>query len=232
MAAVSQKSSDNPWGDLPPESTEFGFPLYLNLTEYDAMSDEWYRTEDSVSEALSQWCEENLIGNELNGYVHLSDETQIYINGGLIEEIYWDAGNYYMTGSKLPFEEVYVTSWGYMAGSGAKLPPSDGIETTLSFPLYIYFDYCEDMAWVGKFCEVNGDFSELHRYLSECCKVCGENEYDLYVLTGESLSKIGEIYIEDEPLTYVSWSVAYGLEFNTETYLGVISHNNINADTM
>lgn len=129
MAAVSQKSSDNPWGDLPPESTEFGFPLYLNLTEYDAMSDEWYRTEDSINTDLYEWCEQNFVEQDFvdssaSGYVPLTADTKIYINGGLVEEIYKDSGNYWMTGSKLPFEEVYVDVGGYMAGYGAKLPSS------------------------------------------------------------------------------------------------------------
>lgn len=131
MAAVNQKSSDNPWEDLPPESTEFGFPLYLNLTEYDANNDEWYRTEDSISRALFEWCEQNLVKQEVDnpmieGYVPLTADTKIYINGCLIEEIYKDSGNYYMTGSKLPFEEVYVNPEYYMSGSGAKLPSSGG----------------------------------------------------------------------------------------------------------
>lgn len=129
MAAVSQNPSDNPWEDLPPESTEFGFPLYLNLTEYDANMDEWYRTEDSISTALYEWCKQNFVNQggdgTIEGYVPLTADTKIYINGGLIEEIYKDSGNYYMTGSKLPFEEVYVSKY-YMAGSGAKLPSSGG----------------------------------------------------------------------------------------------------------
>ena len=98
MAAVSQNPSDNPWEDLPPESTEFGFPLYLNLTEYDANMDEWYRTEDSISTALYEWCKQNFVNQggdgTIEGYVPLTADTKIYINGGLIEEIYKDSGNY------------------------------------------------------------------------------------------------------------------------------------------
>jgi hypothetical protein len=131
MAAANLKSSNNPWEDLPPESTGFGFPLYLNLTKYDADNDEWYRTENSISTALYEWCEQNFVEQKddfstIVGYVPITADTKIYINGGLIEEIYKDSGNYYMTGSKLPFENAYVSSWGYMAGSGAKLPSSGG----------------------------------------------------------------------------------------------------------
>ena len=111
--------------------------------------------------------------------------------------------------------------------------PSGGIETTLQFPLYIYFDYCEDIGWAGTFCKVNGDFSELTRYLIECCKVYGEESANAYVISIDNISKVGEIYIEGEPIEFLSWySLETSVSFTTSTYCGVIYDREINADSI
>ena len=125
MAAVSQKSSDNPWGDLPPESTEFGFPLYLNITEYDNSYGNWRREIDEINQSFSVWCSDNCVYDDtfLSGYVPVTEETKIYINGGLVEEILFDFGSYILHGENIPFDEVILDA-GELYGYGAKLPSS------------------------------------------------------------------------------------------------------------
>ena len=127
---AASKPSDSPWGELPPESTEFGFPLYLNLTEYNADMDEWVRYGDDMSPALYKWCNDNLVGDSSEGYVPITEDTKIYINGGLVDEIIMDFGTYYIYGASLPFAYV-VFDYDNLYGYGAKLPSSGGIETTL-----------------------------------------------------------------------------------------------------
>ena len=230
---AASKPSDSPWGELPPESTEFGFPLYLNLTEYIADTDEWWRYDDDVSSALYQWCQDNLVGDSSEGYVPITEDTKIYINGGLVDEIIMDLGTYYIYGASLPFAEVGF--YGYeLFGIGAKFP----IQTTLQFPLYIYFDECEEL-WGGKECIINGDFSELARYLNECAIAYGEKESTvgenyLHRLEGDGLSKIGKIYIEDQPLVQVIVYSIYDLyaEYSTEDYSGQITMNHVNGNSL
>lgn len=126
MAAVNQKSSDNPWEDLPPESTEFGFPLYLNLTEYDASYGSWVREKDEIGRSFTTWCSKNAVIDEFGGgYVPITEETKIYINGGLVDEILFDFGSYLLYGENLPFDEV-IADTGLIYGYGAKLPSSGG----------------------------------------------------------------------------------------------------------
>lgn len=221
---VQQQKNDNPWGDLPPESTEFGFPLYLNLTVYDANTDEWWREEDDVSSALYQWCEENLVGDDTDSYVPLSDDTKIYINGGLVDEIIKNMGTYYLSGASLPFYEVAFT--GSLYGFGAKFP----IQTTLQFPLYIYFDECEQIR-VNTTCYAYGDFSELRRYLIECAERYGTKVDDYRYMDEAAISQIGEIYIEDERLNILIYD--YGTDevnYHTATYVGFILANKIVGD--
>lgn len=105
----------------------------------------------------------------------------------------------------------------------ARKPSEGGIETTLQFPLYIYFDYCEEI-WNLKNCSVYADFSELARYLTECTLAYGEKIGSemggTYCLKGENLSKIGEIYIEDKPIEEVYIYLDYDsyVECSTEDY--------------
>lgn len=230
MASMPQ-SSDNPWGDLPPESTEFGFPLYLNLTEYYAEYDEWQREPDDISEALAQWCCDNLIGSMTEGYVPLTEDTKIYINGGLVDEIKMEFGGCEMYGENLPFENATLGMDGWLYGYGAKFPSSGGIETTLQFPLYIYFDECDE-TWFIKTCYAEGDFSELASYLKDCAFAYGEKSDYAYILSGERLSKIGEIYIEDEPLTsvYCYENYEFYAEYTTENYSGQILAHEVNGE--
>lgn len=107
-----------------------------------------------------------------------------------------------------------------------------GIETTLQFPLYIYFDYCESPFWGGVECYTDGDFSELVRYLIECVKTFGEQQIAsdkiIYKLNQETISKIGEIYIEDYPLSslYHTEGAKY-IDANTDLYACTISTSTI-----
>ena len=226
---AASKPSDNPWGELPPESTEFGFPLYLNLTEYEPIYDEWWRFGDEVSLAFYDWCMNNQIGNMDEGYVPLSDDTKIYINGGMVDEIIVGLGAFYLYGSSLPFDEVVFGS-GDLYGVGAKLPSSGGIQTTLQFPLYIYFDECEEL-WVNTTCYAEGDFSELKRYLIECAERYGTTDGDYRIMDEEAISRIGEIYIEDERPVELTYNYETGdVSYKTATYIGIISATRIDGD--
>ena len=99
----------------------------------------------------------------------------------------------------------------------------DSIETTLQFPLYIYFDECESL-WVNTTCYADGDFSELKRYLIECAERYGTKVDDYRYMDEEAISQIGEIYIEDERLNTLVYY--YGMDeinYSTATYIGFIS---------
>lgn len=117
----------------------------------------------------------------------------------------------------------------------ASQPSGGGIETTLQFPLYIYFDYCEEF-WGMVSCYANGDFAELVRYLKQSLIAFGEQTIlpggVVYSLEGDDIKKIGAIYIEDSPLTEVYYrEVQTGLiEYRTETHYGTITSSSIVGD--
>lgn len=89
--AASMQSEGIDFGELPPESTEFAFPLYLNITEfsYDYGDElEYFREGDEILDLLKEWFEDNCI--ELGSSVYmleLTEECQIYINGSLISTL-------------------------------------------------------------------------------------------------------------------------------------------------
>ena len=75
------------FGELPPESTEFAFPLYLNITEfsYDYGDElEYFREGDEISDLLRGWFLDNC-KKDNDGYsLELTKNCQIYINGSPI----------------------------------------------------------------------------------------------------------------------------------------------------
>lgn len=114
---------DLPSEGLPPESTSFGFPLYLNITklatEYDDYI-EYYREADDIGNALCDWLEErepNDGGG--SGLINIGD-NEIYINGCRVTEVelaaYQDFIFYFKNS---PFDEVLMskmekTLYGYL----------------------------------------------------------------------------------------------------------------------
>ena len=74
--------------------------------------------------------------------------------------------------------------------------PSGGIETTLQFPLYIYFDYCEESFW-GGYCYGEGDYAELNRLIKFVVETFGYDSGFNIVLYEEKLDELGlEIYVD------------------------------------
>lgn len=86
---------DDIFGELPPESTSFEFPLYLNITELDyedADCKEYIRNSaDDIIVQLTNWFDANYrVHNSYDGsweYINLDESHQIYINGSLITQL-------------------------------------------------------------------------------------------------------------------------------------------------
>lgn len=114
---------DLPSEGLPPESTSFGFPLYLNITKYAAEYDdyiEYERGDDDIINALCVWLEERESDPGLgSGTVNIGD-NEIYINGCRVTEVEVAAFTDYMFYFKnSPFDEVFLsktenTIYGYI----------------------------------------------------------------------------------------------------------------------
>lgn len=104
---------DLPSDGLPPESTSFGFPLYLNITKCDYESDdyiEYMRDHDDVSEALQDWLYDNRI-NDSGAYGHVDlGSNEIYINGCLVSAIIFVANIFEFDFKTPPFDEVSLDS--------------------------------------------------------------------------------------------------------------------------
>ena len=108
--------------------------------------------------------------------------------------------------------------------------PSGGIETTLQFPLYLYFDYCGEM-WGYETCDAWGDFTELHRYLTECITAYGVvDDYGNIEIFKDSISQVGEIYIEDVSIYYLCLDIRGELAFYAGDWAGYIYADHIWAD--
>lgn len=105
------------FGDLPAESTSFGFPLYLNVTEFGS-EDEWgiyyQRTPDEVSQQLFQWLNENIRPSGQHPVVPLP--VSIYFNGVLGIETSPQGDNYSISGEFEHFNEVLVYYDGTLEG--------------------------------------------------------------------------------------------------------------------
>ena len=101
---------DLPSDGLPPESTSFGFPLYLNITTLDYEDDsiaEYMRPVDDVSNAFYDWLFSNKDSNDADGLVNIGD-NEIYINGCLVTEVSftsWYSFNFQINNP--PFDRAY-----------------------------------------------------------------------------------------------------------------------------
>lgn len=91
LLAISSSSERVDFGELPPESTEFAFPLYLNITELSFETTdyiEYVRPEDNITTLLRTWFFNNAT-NSVAGYsnVILNDTNRVYINGEPVIEM-------------------------------------------------------------------------------------------------------------------------------------------------
>ena len=167
LLAVSTISSgsDNPWGDLPAESTTFAFPLYINITKRNPhYPEEWLRDADDLLLQFFNWIVENATIEDEGLHYRVPSEllasTKIYINGGLVEEAIYYSGNIELRGKTIPFDEVYMETFYGICGYGAKLP--QGGEGTydkifgnippesaqFGWPLYITVPYLNDEGYM------------------------------------------------------------------------------------
>ena len=94
----------------PPESTSFGFPLYLN-TELDMIEGEYATRQrdpnkDSIVTDFKEWLDNNLEGDVLGGEVPLvgTHGYEVFIDGNEVESCYYDFGNYYLPFKNAPIE--------------------------------------------------------------------------------------------------------------------------------
>lgn len=138
---ILRKSSgnDNPWGDLPAESTTFAFPLYINIIKQrPEYTEEWYRDGDDLLEQFYDWIFENATIDHIDSNEvppELLASNKIYINGGLVEEAIERYGTIELYGEAIPFDEVYMDTDGLeIFAYGAKLPQGGG-ESELIFPI-------------------------------------------------------------------------------------------------
>ena len=111
------------FGELPPESTRFEFPLYLNLTKLDYEDADYYeygREEDDITSQLYDWFEANAEYDTWDDcdYINLDDTCQIYINGVAIQSLRRDeyTQEIFFMDAPAPFDEVYLIYelWGYI----------------------------------------------------------------------------------------------------------------------
>ena len=111
------------FGELPPESTRFEFPMYLNLTKLDFEDEDYYeylREDDDITIQLYDWFEANAEYNKWTQYeyINLDDTCQIYINGVAIRSLIRDemTEEIFFMDAPAPFDSVYLKYglWGYI----------------------------------------------------------------------------------------------------------------------
>ena len=75
---------DDLFGEIPPESTEFGWPLYITIPfkEDDEYGKNYYLEPNEITLQLLQWCRDN---NEEHGVIWMPEywayPPELYING-------------------------------------------------------------------------------------------------------------------------------------------------------
>jgi len=104
---------DLPSDGLPPESTSFGFPLYLNITtlgyEDDSIA-EYMREQDNINDAFFDWLYENRVSTDMTGRVNIGD-NEIYINGCRVTEIkYSSFSDFHLYFDNPPFDDVGIST--------------------------------------------------------------------------------------------------------------------------
>ena len=101
--------------------------------------------------------------------------------------------------------------------------PKGEIETTLKFPLYLNFDYCEESFLGGMYCYGSGDYAELNRVIKFVVETYGKNDGIIpYSWVDEAkLDELGlEIYVEGEKVRsfYIEHTISF---LSTDTYYGI-----------
>lgn len=117
---VLGNSGGLPSDGLPPESTSFEFPLYLNVVDLDYEDEyglEYVREGDDVSMSFYNW-----IGNQYrdNDDIYLGD-NEIYINGSRVTRIYDAISEYSITLNDQIFDELYMYNDGSFYGYISKV---------------------------------------------------------------------------------------------------------------
>lgn len=110
------------FGELPPESTEFVFPLYINITEfiYDYGDElEYFREQDEILDFLEEYFWNNCENHDYSYELELTNDCQIYINGSPISTLYKPLGGteIIFNPAPSPFREVMIEEgglWGYI----------------------------------------------------------------------------------------------------------------------
>ena len=122
LLADSMPSGGIDFGELPPESTEFAFPLYLNITEFSCdygYELEYFREQDEILDLLEEWFWDNCIDNFYNFSLELTNDCQIYINGSPIDKLVRPLGGTEIEcyPAPSPFNSVMISEdglWGYI----------------------------------------------------------------------------------------------------------------------
>lgn len=85
---------DEVFGEIPPESTEFGWPLYITVPHFDTKENfrSYYKQPSDIGLQLYNWIMENYEEEQdpWGGGYCTSYPPELYINGEKIEYCYWD----------------------------------------------------------------------------------------------------------------------------------------------
>lgn len=97
---------DDYFGEIPPESTEFGFPLYITVP-FEGYADEhryYQRAADNISLQLFEWANENkvVVDEFFSTTVYEVYPDNLYINGRKVE---------YMSTETDAFSVGKITYW-------------------------------------------------------------------------------------------------------------------------
>lgn len=104
-----------PSDGLPPESTSFGFPLYLNVVDLDYEDSyglEYVREGDDISMSFCNWIKDQYQDNSV---IYFGD-NEIYINGSRVTRIYDGTSEYSITLNDQIFDELYMYNDGSFYG--------------------------------------------------------------------------------------------------------------------
>ena len=113
---------DDIFGEIPPASTEFGWPLYITIPfkDDDEYGKNYYLESNEITQQLLQWCRDNNV-EEGSAWMpeYWAYPPELYINGILVSYIFtdntssnWDAIASFST------EEFYL-SWITLSEDGS-----------------------------------------------------------------------------------------------------------------
>ena len=121
---------DDYFGEIPPESTSFGFPLYITVPfeGYIDSSRCYERTADNISLQLFEWANENkVVVDEVSGMVsYEAYPDNLYLNGRKVK--------YMITDVNILMGSVDITCWDMIIGEGdMAYLEENGIITIISY---------------------------------------------------------------------------------------------------